>query len=139
MLTDHLAHQLVEDYQPIKFDFSDEDIMVVNDDEGTKPRERWTIMFDGASNVVGHGIGAVLMSPKNFHMPFTAKLCFDCTNNITEYESCITGIEAAIDLKIKILEVYGDSVLVIHQIKGDWKIRHPNMIPYRDHILELIP
>lgn len=73
-------------------------------------------MFDGASNVVGHGIEAVLMSPKNFHIPFIEKLCFDCTNNITEYESCIMGIKAVMDLRIEILEVYGDYELVIHQI-----------------------
>lgn len=56
-----------------------------------------------------------------------------------EYEACILGIEAAIDLRIKILEVYGDSTLVIYQIKGDWETCHLNLIPYRDHVLKLIP
>lgn len=36
---------------------------------------------------------------------------------MVEYEACIFGIEAAIDLRIKILEIYGDSTLVISQIK----------------------
>ena len=96
-------------------------------------------MFDGASNAMGHGIGAVLTSPRNTHIPFTARLCFDCTNNVAEYEACVMGLEAAIDLKIKILEVYGDSALVIHQVRGDWDTRHPNLVPYRDYIIELLP
>ena len=76
-------------------------------------------MFDGASIVVGHGIREMLVSPKNFHIPFTTRLCFDCTNNMAEYEACIIGIKAAIDLRIKIHEVYGDYGLIIHQLKGD--------------------
>lgn len=58
------------------------------------------------------------------------RLCFDCTNNVAEYEACIFEIEAAIDQRIKILEVYGDPALVISQIKGEWKTRHPKLIPY---------
>ena len=56
-----------------------------------------------------------------------------------EYEACIMGIKAAIDLRIKFLNVYGDSALVINQIKGEWGTKHPNLIPYREHVLTLIP
>lgn len=79
------------------------------------------------------------MSPENFHLPLTAKHCFTCTNNMNEYEACILGLEYAIDLRTKILEVYGDSALVIHKIKGDWEIRHANLIPYRDYMMKLLP
>lgn len=108
-------------------------------DEGPEPGERCTLIFDGASNSTGHRVGAVFMSPKNFHIPFTAKLYFDCTNNMAEYEACIIGLEEAIELRIKVLEVYGDSALVIHQIKGDWEIRHANLISYQDYVLNLLP
>ncbi|CAJ2662327.1 unnamed protein product [Trifolium pratense] len=87
---------------------------------------------------MGHGVGAVLISPRNGYTPFTARLCFDCTNNIAEYEACIMGLEAAIDLRIKILEVYRDSALVICQVKGEWETRHPKLIPYRAHIVKLM-
>src|ERR1044072_9516149 len=58
---------------------------------------------------------------------------------MAEYEACIVGIEAAIDLRVKHLKVYGDSALVICQINGDWETRHPNLIPYREHVIKLIP
>ena len=69
--------------------------------------------FDGASNALGHGVGTVLISPEGNHCPFTAKLSFDCTNNVTEYETCVMGLQAAIEKKIKKLTVYSGSALVI--------------------------
>ena len=56
------------------------DYEIPGPDEGPQPGAHWTLMFDGASNVLGHGIRAILTSPKNFHKPYTARLCLDCTN-----------------------------------------------------------
>ena len=81
--------------------------------EGPEPESRWTMVFDGASNALGNEIGVVIISPQGCHTPFTARLCFDCTNNMAEYEACIMGIKVAIDMRIKFLSIYGDSALVI--------------------------
>ncbi|XP_012448576.1 uncharacterized protein LOC105771719 [Gossypium raimondii] len=86
----------------------------------------------------GNGIGAVLVSLNGDHYPFTSKLDFDCTNNMVEYEACIMGIGAAIERKIKILEVHGDSALVIYQLKGEWEMRDPKLVRYRKLVLKLI-
>ena len=135
VLADHLAHQPMNDYEPMKFDFPDEEIVYIRDcnmpdpNEGPKPGSCWTLVFDGASNAMGNSVKAIITSPKGYHIPFTARICFDCTNNMAEYEACIYGIEAAIDLRIKVLKVYGDSNLVISQINGDWETRHQNLIP----------
>jgi len=48
------------------------------------------------------------------------------------------GLEAAIDYRIKILEVYGDSALFIYQIKGEWETRHPKLTPYPNHVFKLM-
>ena len=89
------------------------------------------MVFDRASNALGNGIIVVIISPEGCHTPFTARLCFNCTNNMDEYEACIIGIKAAIDMRIKFLSVFGDSALVISQIKGEWDT-HPNIIPYKE-------
>ena len=60
-----------------------------------------TMVFDGASNALGNGIGVVIVSLKGFHTPFTARFYFDCTNNMAEYEACVMGIKASIDMRIK--------------------------------------
>ncbi|PKI67076.1 hypothetical protein CRG98_012540 [Punica granatum] len=48
---------------------------------------------------------------------------FSCTNNVAEYEACILGLQAAIDFKVKELEVFGDSMLTIFQTLGQWKTK----------------
>ena len=146
ILADHLAHQPIDDYQSIKFDFPDEDVMYLKakdceeplPEEGPDPESHWGLIFDGAMNSYGNGIGAIIVTPRGTHIPFTARLKFDCTNNMAEYEACIMGLEEAVDLRIKILDIYGDSALVINQIKGEWETRHPGLIPYRDYARRLL-
>ncbi|XP_050908499.1 uncharacterized protein LOC127122158 [Lathyrus oleraceus] len=57
---------------------------------------------------------------------------------MAEYEACILGIEAVIDLRIKILEVYGDPALVIIQVKGDWEARDHKLVLYKENVLKII-
>ncbi|XP_050889754.1 uncharacterized protein LOC127095053 [Lathyrus oleraceus] len=145
ILSDYLTQQPLEDYQSMRFEFPNKDIMLIMDcnipgpEEGPEPGSRWTLVFDGASNAHGNGVGVVITSPTNFHRPFTARLCFECTNNMAECKACIFGIKAAIDLRIKILEVYRDSALVISQVKGDWDTRDHKLIRYKEHDLKLVP
>ncbi|XP_050878317.1 uncharacterized protein LOC127082136 [Lathyrus oleraceus] len=145
-VADHLAHQPIEDYQSMKFEFPDEDVLFLKEyynrpdpNEGPEPGSQWTLVFDGASTALGSGVGAVITSSTGFYIPFTTIICFDYTNNMVEYKACIYGIERSIDLRIKYLNIYGDSTLVISQIKGELETRHPNLIPYREHVLKLIP
>lgn len=43
---------------------------------------------------MGHGIGSVLITLNNGYIPFTARLCFDYTNNMAEYEACYHGSQS---------------------------------------------
>ena len=99
----------------MSFDFLDEDLMtVLQIEEGESPKEDgWKMYFDEASNALGCSVGSILISPEGNHCPFTAKLSFDCTNNVVEYETCVLGLQAVIEKKIKSLIVHGDSALVI--------------------------
>ena len=127
ILADHLAHQPIDDQESIGFDFPDEDVMYLKikdcdeplPSEGPEPGSQWGLIFDGAVNHYGNGITTIIITPQGAHIPFTARLTFKCTNNEAEYEACIMGLEEAIDFKVKNLDVYGDSSLVINQIKGD--------------------
>ena len=107
--------------------------------DGPEQESRWTLYFDGASNALGNGTSAVLISLEGCHTPFTARLCFNRTNNMAEYEACIFGLKAAIDLGIKSLGVFGESALVISQIKGERDTKHPNLMSYKEHVFTLLP
>ena len=99
----------------MSFDFLDENLIAVLqiEKEESLKEDGWRMYFDGASNALGRGVGIVLISPKGNHCPFMAKLSFDCTNNVAEYETCVMGLQTAIEKKIKKLTVYGESALVI--------------------------
>lgn len=49
------------------------------------------------------------------------------TNNVAEYHGLINGLQAAADLGADTVEVRMDSKLVVQQMNGEWKIKHPDM------------
>ncbi|XP_039169970.1 uncharacterized protein LOC120294106 [Eucalyptus grandis] len=100
--------------------------------------DAWSMFFDGAVNLSGSGTGAVLISPDGQHFPVAAKLIFPCTNNIAEYEACILGLQAAIEMGLAKLKVYGDSAPIILRIVGKWKTRDAKLLPYHKYLEELV-
>ena len=93
----------VSDDRPIDDDFPDEQFVSMTSIIG------WLLYFDGATNQLGFGIGILLISPQGDHIPRSVRLVFfnnhRLMNNIIEYEACITGLETALDLGIKQLEI----------------------------------
>ncbi|WP_328809597.1 bifunctional RNase H/acid phosphatase [Rhodococcus sp. NBC_00294] len=53
------------------------------------------------------------------------------TNNVAEYRGLIAGLEAARELGASRVSVRMDSKLVVEQMSGRWKVKHPDMIPLR--------
>ena len=106
----------VFDNKPIEDDFPDEQIVSVTGIAG------WRLYFDGATNQSGFGIGILLISPQGDHISKSVRLTFfdhhRLTNNIVEYEACITSLETALDLGVRNLEIHEDSNLVIQQTQG---------------------
>ncbi|XP_027191103.1 uncharacterized protein [Cicer arietinum] len=133
-LAGYLANQHVDDYKSMQCEYIDESIMVLSKecDDG-----KWTLLFDGASNIMGHVIGVVLISPEKNFIPTTRRLCFDCTNNMAENEAFAMEIFAALESKVKVLEVYGYSTLEINQLNQEWGTRDKKLIPYFTYIKEL--
>ena len=90
--------------------------------------------FDSVANHSGYGIDVLLISSHGDHIPRSVHLGFSdrhpATNNIVEYEACILGLETALELGIRQMEVFGDSNLVLRQIQGEWKTRDVKLRPY---------
>lgn len=60
------------------------------------------------------------------------------TSNVAEYIALHKGLEKAIELGIKHIEIYGDSQLVIQQINGTNQAKNAKMKYYRDSVRELL-
>ena len=99
------------------------------------------MFFDGAANHSGYGIGVLLISPHGDYIPRFVCLGFSyrhpATNNIIEYEACILGLETTLELRIRQIEVFGDSNMVLRKIQGHWKTRDVKLRPYHAY-LELL-
>jgi ribonuclease HI len=46
------------------------------------------------------------------------------TNNVAEYRALVEGLRKALELHVGELEVVSDSELVVHQMRGEWKIKN---------------
>jgi ribonuclease H / adenosylcobalamin/alpha-ribazole phosphatase len=46
------------------------------------------------------------------------------TNNVAEYRGLVEGLRKAAELQVDELEVVSDSELLVHQMRGDWKVKN---------------
>jgi len=60
------------------------------------------------------------------------------TNNQAEYHSLKGGIEAARDMGVKRIHVFMDSLLVINQMKGIYKIKNRDLLPIHQAIKQIV-
>lgn len=61
------------------------------------------------------------------------------TNNVAEYSALLAGLRECLKLGIKKLEVRGDSLLVIKQVEGSWKVRNKCLAEFHGEVTRLIP
>lgn len=53
----------------------------------------------------------------------------EATNNVAEYRAMIAGIEAGLEAGATELELLGDSLLIVKQILGDYKVKDAGLKP----------
>ena len=63
-------------------------------------------------------------------MLLAVKLNFEATNNMAEYEACIARMDALWELRVKEVEVFGDSTSIIPQAQKLWKVKEEHLKPY---------
>jgi ribonuclease HI len=90
--------------------------------------------FDGAISKSGKGVGIVIEFPSGQECKFAYRLEFDATNNVTEYEALLLGLELCKDMGVKCLNIKGDSDLVIQQVKNKFACKSERLKKYRNVI-----
>jgi probable phosphoglycerate mutase len=93
------------------------------------PVMEYCLKFDGCSkgNPGKAGSGAVIYKNKNEVWGKSLFIGNKNTNNEAEYIGLIIGLEEAINMGITKLYVEGDSLLVIKQMKGEYKVKSENL------------
>lgn len=98
------------------------------------------IYTDGGSrgNPGPSGAGGVIISPNGNVIVEISEFLGIQTNNFAEYQALRLTLERAIEIKVKKVEVFTDSKLVVEQMNGRWKIKNESLKVINKIIKELI-
>lgn len=88
-----------------------------------------SLEFDGGSrgNPGPAGIGVVLRAADGTPVVTLGRFIGRATNNVAEYRALITAMEEAKKLGARKIAIRGDSELIIKQMKGEYRVKHPDM------------
>ncbi|HLF80068.1 MAG TPA: ribonuclease HI family protein [Dehalococcoidia bacterium] len=94
-------------------------------------KETWLVYSDGASrgNPGLASMGAVVIDPSGQVQKEISERLGVTTNNVAEYRGLIAGLEAALALGARRVEVRMDSELIVRQATGLYRVRNPGLIP----------
>ena len=103
-------------------------------------QETITIEFDGGSrgNPGPAGIGVVLRSQDRTPLITLGKFIGRATNNVAEYHALISGLREAKKLGAKKIQIRGDSELIIKQMLGQYRVKHPDLKPLYEEACHLV-
>jgi len=95
---------------------------------------------DGASrgNPGPASIGVVIAEPSGHVLREFGEALAPTTNNVAEYTAVIRALESALELGARRVQVQMDSQLVVRQLNGSYRVKHPDMLPLYRRVLELI-
>ena len=90
-----------------------------------------TIYTDGGArgNPGPAGIGAVIKGDKPLDV---SEYIGKTTNNVAEYQALIRGLSVAHEHGYTDVDVFCDSELIVKQIKGEYKVKQPHLVPLRN-------
>ena len=86
-------------------------------------------------------IGAVVLDPSTdppTQLATVSERIGVTTNNVAEWEALIAGLRAAQPLRPRRVRVRADSMLVIRQLRGEYRVRQPHLKPLYETARELV-
>jgi len=101
--------------------------------------EEYSLYFDGAckGNPGPAGAGYVLYQGSrevSYKYEFVGT---NETNNVAEYHALVLGLKQSLSYGVRNLIVYGDSLLVINQVTGKFKVNSHKLNKYYEFAVEL--
>jgi ribonuclease H / adenosylcobalamin/alpha-ribazole phosphatase len=83
------------------------------------------------------GYGAVVTTPGGQILAEVAEGIGWATNNVAEYRGVIAGLRRAAELGARRVRVRADSLLVVNQQKGLWKVKNADLRPLSEETRRL--
>jgi ribonuclease HI len=100
---------------------------------------QWIVYSDGASrgNPGPASIGAVVYGPDGEEVRTVSERIGRGTNNEAEYQAAIAGVEAALALGAKNVELRMDSELIVRQLEHRYRVRNERLKPFFNRLSDL--
>lgn len=91
--------------------------------------ETLQLEFDGGSrgNPGPAGVGIVVRAQDGTPLVTLGQFIGRATNNVAEYRALITAMEQAKTLGAKKITIRGDSELIIKQMRGEYRVKNPDL------------
>lgn len=98
-----------------------------------------SIFCDGASkgNPGPSSIGVVAYDGDKEEFTISEKIG-ETTNNVAEWTALKKGLEECIRRKFLSVHAHMDSELVVRQVTGRYKVKHPNLLEYKKEVDKLV-
>ena len=102
--------------------------------------ERFRAGFDGGSrgNPGPAAWGVVVLDAAGRAVEGFAGAIGRATNNVAEYRGLLEALAIARARHADDVELLADSELVVKQVRGEYKVRHPDLIPLHAEAVRLI-
>jgi ribonuclease HI len=102
--------------------------------------ERFRAGFDGGSrgNPGPAAWGVVILDATGRPVEGFAGAIGRATNNVAEYTGLLEALAIASAREAEDVELLADSELVVKQVRGEYKVRHPDLIPLHAEAVRLI-
>jgi ribonuclease HI len=104
------------------------------EEEKANDVKAWIIFCDGSWGTFGAGAAAVLISPSKIKTCYATRLDFNCTNNITEYEALLLGLQKLKAMGIRRAILKSDSQVISGHVDKSNKARDPKLEKYLDAV-----
>ena len=98
----------------------------------------WSLYFDGSKSKEGAGAGCIIIDPAGNKTLMAFRLEFECTNNTEKYEALLQGLRKALDMNIQNLVVFGDSEIVVRQVRDSIHCLSPHLKSYQYEVWSLM-
>ncbi len=112
-------------------------------DAGSDRPAEVLIYCDGGSrgNPGPAAIGAVVFDPTTeppTRIATVSETIGVATSNVAEYKALIAGLEAAIPVNARVARIRADSLLMIRQVAGEYRVRQAHLAPLHARVKELL-
>lgn len=105
-----------------------------------QPLVEVTLFADGGSrgNPGPAASGAVLVGADGAILEEVGRFLGRATNNVAEWTALEIGLEAALKRGVRSIAVRMDSELVVKQVAGEYRVKHPDLQPLHRRVTALL-